>query len=226
MPNITLRRLQIASVTVFFVMTAILVEVNAQGRKLTPDISVAGVKLGDRASARAFLEGYQPRTDGGVPTYYFYNKRITTVMKLTGVSFEDPYFITEIEVFNVGQEYQSRHFVLEKIGTFATESGIFIGFRQKGGDLALAMIVGVPNVGRSNMIGPKDVIKRQGEPNERARNGEEETFDYRLDTISLPSPEGTTDYLYAAHYRFYERKLNRFSLRIEPSRKDEPPKKT
>ncbi len=196
--------------------------VPAQVKRPAPDISVAGVKLGDRESAKAFLGEYQMRTDGGVPSYYFYNSRITSVLKLTAASFEDPYFVTEIEVYNVGKEYQQRHFVLDRIGTFATESGIFIGFRQKGKDLALAMIIGIPNVGRSNIIGPKDVVSRKGEPDERVKNGEEELFDYRVADFNLPNGDGKTSYRYSAHYRFYERKLNRFSIKIEPIKKPLP----
>ena len=217
MPIIRSNRLLVAAAGFFIAFGSTLLTVEAQDRPFIPDMSVAGVKLGDRTSAKAFLEGYQPRTDGGQPTYYFYNSHVTTVMKLTAASFDDPYFVTEIEVFNVGPEYQNRHFVLEKVGHFVTESGIFVGFRQSGRGLAVALIVGVPNIARDNMTGPKDVVNKKGEPNERVKNGAEDIFDYRLDSIGLP--DGKTNYGYSAHYRFYDKKLNRFSMKIEPLNK-------
>lgn len=183
-----------------------------------PEMSVAGLKLGDRVSGKAFLSLYQPRTDeDGLPKYYFYNGQGTTVMKITAASVEDPYFVTGIEVFRVGESYRNRHFVLNDIGHFVTESGIFIGFRQKPGNMALAMIVGVPNVGRSNIIGPKDVIRRKGEPDERAVNEKEETFDYRVEDFKIAE----TNYKYTAHYRFNKRELKQFIFKLEPQTKPE-----
>jgi len=216
MPYTNIKRSMIAVAAILFTMTVALSAANAQERKVTPDISVASVKLGDRASAKAFLDGYQYRTDGGLPTYYFYNSRVTTVLKLTGRSFDDPYFITEIEVFGVGQEYQKRHFVLDRVGHFLTETGIHIGFRQSGADIAFAMTVGVPGVVGDSITRPDYVVKKIGNPSTRAKNGEEETFDYLVDSLSLTSAEGKADYRYTAHYRFYKRKLNRFILKIEP----------
>ncbi len=181
-------------------------------------MSVAGLKLGDRVSGKAFLNLYQPRTDeDGLPKYYFYNGRGTTVMKVTAASVEDLYFVTEIEVFEVGDSYQKRHFFLKDIGHFVTESGIFIGFRQTGSGLALALIVGVPNVGRNNIIGPKDVIKRKGEPDKRAVNEKETTFDYHTDDVAASDAK----YKYTAFYRFYKKELTRFVLKIEPEAKPE-----
>lgn len=177
-----------------------------------PEMSVAGLKLGDRESGKAFLGLYQPRTDeDGLPKYYFYNGQGTTVMKITAASVEDPYFVTEIEVFWVNDSYQKTHYFLKKIPHFVTESGIFIGFRQSGKSVALALIVGVPNVGRSNVIGPKDVIKRKGEPDDRAVSEKKETFEYRADNISI----GDTVYKYSAHYLFNRRELDKFILKIE-----------
>ncbi|MBK6750193.1 MAG: hypothetical protein KA956_00380 [Pyrinomonadaceae bacterium] len=187
-------------------------------RTKMPELSVAGLTLGDRDSGKKFLGIYQPRTDeGGLPKYYFYNGRGTTVMKVTAASVEDPYFVTEIEVFGVGESYQERHFFLKDIGHFVTESGIFIGFRQTGKGLALALIVGVPNVGRSNMIGPKDVIKRKGEPDGQSVNDKETIFNYGGQSVKI----GDVDYKYSAYYRFYKRELKRFIFRIEPQTKPE-----
>ncbi len=183
-----------------------------------PELSVAGLKLGDRVSGKAFLGIYQARTDeDDLPKYYFYNGQGTTVMKITAASVEDPYFVTEIEVFKVGDWYQKRHFFLKDLGHFVTESGIFIGFRQKAGNLALPLIVGVPNVGRSNIIGPNDVIRRKGEPDNRAVKDNEEAFDYSVNSVTV----GEAQHRYTAHYRFYKRELTRFILKIEPQAKPE-----
>lgn len=183
-----------------------------------PEMSVAGLRLGDRQSGKAFLELYQPRTDeDGLPKYYFYNGQGTTVMKITAASVEDPYFVTEIEVFGVGESYQKRHYFLKKTPHFVTESGIFVGFRQNGKSLALALIVGVPNVGRSNIIGPKDVIRRKGEPDNQTVNDNETIFDYRGQFVKI----GDNSVKYSALYRFYKRELKRFVFRIEPQSKPE-----
>lgn len=181
------------------------------------DLSVAGVKLGDRESAKKFLEGFQPRTDDGKPTYYFYNSRITSVLKLTATSFEDPYFLTELEVFSVGESYQAKHFVAEKLGHFVSESGVFVGFRQSGGGLALALMVGVPNVARNNKLGPKDIVKMKGEPIEQKTDGETVIYDYRSDDLKLPGSD--VNYKYTAKYQFRNKSLKRFSMQIEPSKK-------
>ena len=204
-----------AAVFTFIAMTA----VQAQEKpRSAPEMSVAGLKLGDRESGKSFLELYQPRTDeDGLPKYYFYNGQGTTVMKVTAASVEDPYFVTEIEVFGVGESYQKRHYFLKKMPHFVTESGIFIGFRQSGKGLALALIVGVPNVGRSNIIGPKDVIKRKGEPDDQTVNEKERIFNYGGQSVEI----GGVSYKYSALYRFYERELRRFILKIEPQTKPE-----
>ena len=189
-----------------------------ENKRSTPEMSVAGLKLADRESGKAFLGLYQPRTEeDGRPKYYFYNGQGTTVMKVTALSVEDPFFATEIEVFWVNDSYQKTHYFLKSTPHFVTESGIFIGFRQHGGSLALALIVGVPNVGRSNIIGPKDVIKRKGEPDKRAVNDKETTFDYHTDDVAV----GDAKYNYSAYYRFNRRELEQFIFRLEPQAKPE-----
>ncbi len=207
-----------ASFAAMFTIFAI-IAVQAQERQhSTPEMGVAGLKLGDRESGKKFLRLYQPRTDqDGRPKYYFYNGRGTTVMKVTAASGEDPYFVTEIEVFDVGESYQERHYFLKDIGHFVTESGIFIGFRQTGKGLALALIVGVPNVGRSNIIGPKDVIRRKGEPDDQTVNDKEIIFNYSGLSVKIDD----VDYKYSAFYRFYKRELKRFIFKIEPQTKPE-----
>lgn len=179
--------------------------------KATPEMSVAGIKLGDRESAKKFLDGYQPRTEEGTCTYYFYSSRGTVVMKLTAASCEDKYMITAIEAFAVDETYTKKHFVADDLGHFVTENGIFIGFRQSGSGLAMAMIVGVPNVGRRNMIGPKDLVKIKGEPTERAKDGKIETVKYSIDDVAV----GDAKYKYSGRYEFNGKELIRFEVRID-----------
>ena len=180
--------------------------------KVVPELSVAGVKLGDRDSAKKFLDGYQPRTEEGTCTYYFYSSRGTVVMKLTAASCEDKYMITAIEAFAVDETYKKKHFVAENLGHFVTESGIFIGFRQTGGGLAIALIVGVPNLARNNMIGPKDVVKIKGEPATRIKDGKNETITYKIDGVTV----GDAKYGYSSRYEFIGKELERFEFRIDP----------
>lgn len=188
-----------------------------QTKAFQPDFSVAGVKLGDRESAKALLAGYSARRgDDDRPEYYFYNAQATSVLKLVAASYDDPYFITEAEVFAVGQSYQKKHYQLEKMGHYVTESGIFVGFRQSGKGMAIALIVGVPNLARDNMLGPKDIVKKKGEPMKRTEEPEDrEVFDYTLDEVAVPADAGKK-YSYAAKYSFRDKKLKRFSMKIEP----------
>lgn len=190
-------------------------DVKAQEEKFQPELSVAGVKLGNRASAKAFLAGFVPTTgEDERPNFYFFNKFGTQVMKLTGASFDDPYFITEIEVFAVGKSYQKGHLLAEKIGYFMTENEIFVGYRQS----MTASLIGIPNLARGSLIGPKDVVKKKGAPSERAKNGDRETVIYSLPNIELPDEKAenkTKQFGYYARYEFNKNKLKRFVLRID-----------
>ena len=188
--------------------------VSAQEKNNLPEMSVAGIKLGDRASAKAFLSGYSARPSAdGRPNYFFYNKFGTQVMHLLGASFEDQYFITEIEVFSVGKSYQTQHYVAEKIGFFETEKKIFIGYQQS----VASMIIGLPGVTRNDRIGPNDVVKKKGEPLERAKNGDDETVSYSMTNIELPDENAANKmsrFDYSARYEFYKNRLKKFTLKI------------
>jgi hypothetical protein len=180
---------------------------NAQTKKHAPELSVAGIELGNRESAKKLLSKYTPRIGyDGKATYWFYNKFGTQVMTLTAASKDDPFFITEIEVFAVDQNYKNKHFVANDFGFFVTESGIFIGYRQS----AFSMIVGVPNAGREDRIGPKDVIRKKGQPRERVKEQKLERFTYHA--ANVPAADGNADY--EARYQFYKNQLNRFSIKI------------
>ncbi len=188
-----------------FVFSAVAQDSN----EMKPELSVAGIELGNRKSAENFLkEGYSPRVENdGRVSYYFYNKWATQVMRLSAPSIEDKYFITEIEVFRIGRSYQERHFHTEEIKYFSTESGVFIGFKQSAGYL----IAGIKNAGATNEIKPKTLIKIQGEPTEKVETDKKyETLSYSFPNVKLNDEEESVNY--EAEYEFYKDKLKRFKL--------------
>jgi hypothetical protein len=196
-------------------MIGSLTAVRAQNdKKYLTDMGVAGLKLGDRDSGKLFLSEYQPRIGvDNLPRYYFYNGLGTTVMTVTTASREDPYFVTEIEVMAVGKSYRERHFYLKDTNYFATESGVFIGFRQSGGAKVAALLVGVPNISRGNMIGPNDIIRKKGEPTSRGTIDGRETFEYQVDSIKLVPDDGA-EYAHTSQFEFKDRKLKKFRLML------------
>jgi hypothetical protein len=193
------------------------VAASGQEKTVMPEISVNGIRLGNRASAKAFLEKYAPTTDEtGRPVYYFYNDPGTQVLKLTAESFEDPFYLVEIEVYGVGENYQRAHFYLKDTNFFITESKIFIGYRQS----VASMIIGIPNVSRGDMIGPKDLTKRKGEPSEVTKDGEKEVLTYNFPNFELADENGVKrSFNYTATYQFIRRKLRKFSFKISPIKK-------
>ena len=205
-------RFTVLSCTILFVLSLV-IGVSAQERTASPDMSVAGLKLGDRESGKAFLSEYQPRMADGGPAYYFYNKNADTVMKVTVASDDDRFFVTGIEVFAVDEKYRSRHFQLDKIGHFITESGIFIGWKQSGKGIAATLIIGVPYPLGVNSIGQKEVVARFGEPQERKKTGDDETLDYRLASIVVPNAGGRS-WGYTSHFEFHKHDLQRFSIKL------------
>ena len=188
-------------------------------KSVTPDLSVIGIKLGTRAAAKAFLEGYQARQgEDGRPVYYFYNKFANQVMKLTGASFDDRFFITGIEVYKVNKSYSAAHFQAEKIGYFKTGKDIFVGYKQS----KASMITGIPNVDGKDMTGPKTVIKKMGAPSEDVKTGEKETLIYKFPNIEITDENGKTNkFDYSAQYEFIEGRLNRFILKISAEKVSE-----
>lgn len=183
----------------------------AQNQNTEPELSVAGIKLGDRASAKKFLGNYSAGTgDEGEPQYSFWNKFGNQVMTVHALSSEDPYFITKIEVFYAPASYMGRHYVLKDQGYFVTEDGIFIGYRQS----AASMIVGIPNVGRGNRIGPNDIVRKKGEPTSRTKEENKEflTYDPGKIEIDIEGKKETVNYL--AKFETDKNKLRRFSIEI------------
>lgn len=186
---------------------------SAQEKLFVPDLNVSGIKLGDRVSAKAFLTGTGQRIgEDGRPNYFLYNSFATQVIKLTGLSFDDPYFITEIEVFAVGRSYRNQHTQSDKIGYFETESGIFIGNRVS----ALSIIVGIPGVARRDRIGPKDVVAIKGEPATREKGENTELLAYRATDVQIGDGEAaaSASFVYEASFEFSKNKLRRYSLKL------------
>lgn len=203
----------------FFRNTAILslafllfnINIFSQDKTSEPELSVAGIRLGDRASAKKFLGNYSAGTgDDGEPQYSFWNKFGNQVMQVHALSFEDPYFITKIDVFYAPQSYMGRHYVLKDQGYFVTENGIFIGYRQS----VVAMIAGIPNVGRKDRIGPNDIVREKGEPTTRMKEDKKEFLTYNLGKINLDI-DGKNEFVnYSARYETNKNKLRRFSIEI------------
>jgi hypothetical protein len=188
--------------------------INAQTDKVMPDLTVAEFELGNRQKAKDFFaKGYSPRQgEDGRPEYYFYNEFGTQVMKVVGESTDDPNFITEIEVFAVGESYQNKHFYLKDTGYFVTDSGIFIGYRQ-----SVASMILFPGVTRRDIIGPKDVLKIKGEPDEKFTNEKKrDVFVYKLPNVKIDGEPGV--YNYEARYEFYKKQVKKFSLKIVPAK--------
>lgn len=208
--------------TALFLLSAI--AAFGQAKKNVVDLAVSDIRLGDRASAKKFLGDHQYGEENGAAVYYFYNSRVTSVLKLTAADMADPYFLTAIEVFAISDKYQGRHFVADDIGTFQTESGVFVGFRQSGKGIALAMIVGIPNISRDSIIGPKDMVGMKGEPDERVPEDNAERIVYRVEKVNVPDGAGR-DFRYTGQYRFSGKRLRRFSMTIEPAARPQEAKK-
>lgn len=182
--------------------------VKAQETKKTPEMSVAGVRLSDEDSAKAFLGNYSSRRDEkNRPVYYFYNGYATEVLKLTAASEKQPYLIVGAEVFSVSEKYREQHFQLQKINSFATESGFFVGLRQS----AKSILFGV-----ADKTDKEKVIKSKGNPDEIVKTDKRETLTYRLSEVTVTRGDKEIKIpQYVAVYEFYKDKLKKFSINIE-----------
>lgn len=206
---VLLKHLAASAAVVFFLAAAGFVR--AQEKSPEPELSAAGVRLADRSSARKFLSEYSPGySDDGRPQYSFWNKFGNQVMTLTARSFEDPFFITRIEVFYAPQSYMGRHYVLKDRGFFVTENGIFIGYRQS----AVSIIVGIPNVAREDRIGPNDIVRKKGAPTTRNKIDKKETITYQLKNIPLEIDGKSQQVDYFAQYETNKNKLRKFVFEI------------
>lgn len=170
------------------------------GQRPAPERSIAGVKLNDEVSGRAFLAGYSFRRDeANRPVYYFYDEYGTQVLALTAQSPERRFLIARAEVFRVGRDYMKTYYVL-KDTSFTSESGFFLGNRSS----AASLIFGVPN--RTSV---KKLIEKKGTPDARTKNGKIETLIYNF----AASPAGDVAAgAYRAEYVFVGGKLDRFKI--------------
>ena len=190
--------------------------INAQTKtEIKPDLKVAEFELGNRQKAKDFFaKGYSPRRGADDSAeYYFYNEFGTNVMKVVGASMDDPNFITEIEVYAVGNSYQEKHYYLKNTGYFVTDSGIFIGYRQ-----SVASMILFPGVTRRDIIGPKDVLQIKGEPEEKFVNEKKrDVYVYKIPNVKIDGENGVFNY--EARYEFYKKQVKKFNLKITPAEK-------
>lgn len=183
------------------VFAALVFNVSAQKKS---DLSIAGVKLGDRVSAKAFLEEYSWNlNEKGRPVFSFYNKSRTEVLKFVAESEADLYFIVEMELFAVNEKYRGLHYRLEKIDSFETENGLFVDLRQS----ATSLIFGVPN-----RIDKKDLISQKGTPNAEIKKNKRDVLSYEFKDFEISESE--YKFNYSASYEFYKNTLKRISLKI------------
>jgi len=197
----------------FVVMFAAASSVLPQTTLSEPELSVAGLRLGgDEAAAKNVLQSYSPRYDNerGLPTYFFYNGYGNQVMSVAAHSKERPFLIVAIEVFSVGESYQKKHFQMKETNSFMSESGFFIGARPS----ATSMIFAIANV-----TGPKEVIKKKGQPTGDEKTDKVRTLSYQTSAVEeLEMREKQLKDVnfgaYTAQYRFYKNKLSRFSIAV------------
>ena len=198
-----MKKLSILLSLIFFA-TAVNAQISADARP-APERSIAGVKLNDEASGRAFLAEYSFRRDeANRPVYYFYDQHGTQVLALTAASPERRFLIVAAEVFRVGRSYTKTYYVLKDV-PFVSESGFFLGDKPSAGSL----IFGLPN--RTN---PKKLIAKKGAPDERTKNGKIETLRYNF--AASPAGDVPTGN-YRAEYVFVGGKLDRFKIETAPA---------
>lgn len=186
----------------------------SQTTQSEPEQCVAGFCLGqDEASAKALLQGYSPRYDNErqLPKYFFYNEYGNQVMSITAYSKERPYLIVGIEMFAVDQSYQTKHYQMKNTAAFTTESGFFLGLRPS----TTSMIFGVPN-----STGPKEVIKKKGQPAIDEKPDKLRILRYKFGEVKkLEAPDNKPKDInfgaYTAEYRFYKNNLRRLILAVD-----------
>lgn len=177
-----------------------------------PEISVNGVKLADRDSGKAFLTTYLPTTDEqGRSAYYFYNELGNQVWKLTAASFDDPFMIVEMEVYTVGTSYTKAHNYLQKTGYFVSESKIHVGKKET----VTSALLG-EGLASDMRTGPKDIIKKKGEPTKRLTDNGRDVFVYEISDAEFTNEKGEkVRYDYTGRYEFKDKRLKRFVFSIK-----------
>jgi len=202
------------SITFFVFILAADTSVFAQTARPEPELCVAGFCLGaDEETVKASLRDYSPRYDNErqQPKFFFYNEYGTQVMSVTGYSRERPYLIVGIEMFAVDESYQTKHFQMKNTAAFTSESGFFIGLRPS----AASMMFGVPNT-----TGPKDIIKKKGQPDTDEKPAKIRILRYKIGEVKkLETREAKPDKInfgsYTAEYRFYKNNLRRLIIAVD-----------
>jgi len=202
----------IFAITLFTLTILADVNLRAQTARPAPEKCVAAFCLGgDEAAAKTKLQGFSPRYDNPLhqPKYFFYNEYGNQVMSVTGYSKERPYLIVGIEAFAVDDSYQTKHFQMKDTAAFTTESGFFIGLRPS----TSSMIFGIPNE-----TGPKEVIKKKGQPDFDQKPDKFRIVRYKLgetEKSSAPMPKNVKLGSYTAEYRFYKNNLRHFIIALD-----------
>lgn len=177
-----------------------------------PEISINGVKLADRESGKAFLTTYLPTTDEqGRSAYYFYNDLGNQVWKVTAASFDDPFMIVEMEVYTVGTSYTKAHNYLQKTGYFVSESKIHVGKKET----VTSALLG-EGLASDMRTGPKDIVKKKGEPTKRLTENGRDVFVYEIPGAEFTNEKGEkVKYDYTGRYEFKDKRLKRFVFSIK-----------
>lgn len=201
--------------TAFFILTIIGgFSVSAQKARTEPELCVAGFCLGANEEAvKTKLQGFSPRYDNErrQPKYFFYNQYGNQVMAITALSKERPFLIVGVEVFAVDDSYRTKHYQMKDTAAFTSESGFFIGLRPSTG----SMIFGVPN-----SSGPKEVIKKKGQPDSDEKPEKFRILRYKLGAVKeLETPDAKAKNIdfgaYTAEYRFYKNSLRHLIITVD-----------
>ncbi len=187
--------------------------INAQTEQKTPELSIAGFKIGgDEKATEQLLKGYSPRYDNEKeqPKYYFYNGYGNQVMAVTCLSKEHPFMVVGIEVFAVGESYQKKHYQMRDMNSFMTESGFFIGAKPS----VTSLMFAIPNVTKA-----KQIIKKEGVPMTDEKVKKVRTLAYRIDAVEQlenqeAKSEGVNFGSYTAEYKFVKNKLRHITISV------------
>ncbi len=201
-------RLKTVLFTVAFFVLMFVADTSVWSQTTQPELCVSGICLGENEqTAKETLQGFSPRYDNELhqPKYFFYNQYGNQVMSVTGYSQERPFLIVGLEVFAVDESYQKKHYQMDR--NFMTESGFFIGLRPS----ATSMVFGIPNT-----TGPKEVIKKKGQPVADEKPEKLRVLRYKLNEVGKLETEAKADRVnfgsYTAEYRFYKNNLRHFIL--------------
>ncbi len=209
-------RLKTVFFTITFFILIILADISvcSQATRPEPELCVASFCLGENeGTVKAKLQGYLPRYDSQLyqPKYFFYNEYGNQLMSITAYSKQRPFLIVGIEMFAVDESYQTKHYQMKDTAAFTTESGFFIGLRPS----TTSMVFGIPN-----STGPKEVIKKKGQPDTDEKPDKLRIMRYKFGEVKkLEAQEANANKVnfgsYTAEYRFYKSNLRRLILAVD-----------